>query len=527
MGLLDRMFAARSTAPPDPHKESGRSMLFGLPASGVRVDEDRSLNYSAVWSAVSMISKTMGIVSWQVNERQDGRRERLFDDPLARLLNVEPNPEMTPQTLKQTLAVNALLWGIGYAEIERNGSGRPVALWPIPSRLVTPKRTESGALVYEAEGEDGVKIPIPDRDMFAPIGISFDGVTPISPIQRARESVAMGIAMEQYGASFFGNDARPSFVLTAPEKLSDKAVENMRDWVKRNHGGPRNSWKPGILEQGTTIKEVGMPNDDAQFLESRKFQIGEIARWFNIPPHKIGDMERATFNNIDSRERMYVTEAVLPWARSFEEEANRKLVTPSRRGRIFTKFDLNSLMRGDVQTRGEFYNTLFNVGAFSPNDIRTLEDMNPVPGGNQRMVPGNMVPLTQAGSQMQPTTAMHTVFASSAERVLCKEEKAVNRTLDKEGLDAVERFYSRHQEEIVETFQAPVEALAAQLNMSMPTGLLKRWASEHCHAAVDRVTEADDPKAALAEWCGRSNDMASELIELIADAYTETEQGAQ
>lgn len=498
-------------------------MLFGLPSSGVRVDEDRSLNYSAVWAAVSMIARTMGIVSWQVHERQDGRRERLFDDPLARLLNVEPNSEMTPQTLKQTLAVNALLWGIGYAEIERNGAGRPIALWPIPSRYVTPRRTESGALIYEAEGEDGVKVPIPDRDMFAPIGISFDGVTPISPIQRARESVAMGIAMEQYGASFFGNDARPSFILTAPEKLSDKAVENMRDWVNRNHGGPRNKWKPGILEQGTTIKEVGMPNDDAQFLESRKFQIGEIARWFSIPPHKIGDMERATFNNIDSRERMYVTEAVLPWARGFEEEGNRKLVASNRRGRVFTKFDLNSLMRGDVQTRGEFYNTLFNIGAFSPNDVRVLEDMNPVRGGNQHMVPGNMVPLTQAGSQMQPAAAMHTVFASTAERVLAKEEKAVGRSLDKDGLEGVARFYSRHQDELVETFRPCVEALASQLGMEVPTGLLKRWATEHCHAAFDRITEAEDAKAELAQWCGRANDMAAELIDSISDAYAETE----
>jgi len=496
-------------------------MIFGLPSSGVRVDEDTSLNYSAVWAAVSMISNTLGIVSWQVFERGDGRRERLFDDPIARLLNVEPNSEMTPQTFKQTLALNALLWGQPYAEIERNGAQRPVALWPIPSRSVEPFRKQNGTLWYSVTQDEGETVEIPARNMFSPVGLSFDGITGISPIRRARESISMGLAMEKYGASFFGNDARPSYVLETPERLSDKAEQNLKEWLQSNHGGPHRSWKPGILEQGTQLKTIGMPNDDAQFLESRKFQISEVARWFNIPPHKIGDLERATFSNIDSRERMYVTEAVLPWARSFEEEANRKLVPESRRGRIFTKFSLNSLMRGDVQTRSAFYNTMFNIGAFSPNDIRQLEDMNPVRGGNVRLVPGNMTTLQQAGQQVSaPQQAMFDVFTDVADRMLRKQYKAVTRAANKDEdfAQLMGEFYDSHQDELREAFEAPAESLAKQHGCTAPMDAVGRWAREHCRNAIEIMQAAEDKEAAIREWTERTNDVASEVIDIITES---------
>lgn len=508
---------SRAVKPSDPQKQGG-SMLFGLPKAGIRVDEDVALNYSAVWAAVSMIAHTLGIVSWQVFERRDGRRERLFDHRVAELLNVRPNEEMTPQTFKQTLAVNALLWGACYAEVDRNGRGEPMALYPIPSKHVTPARKDSGRLYYEVEQEHGDTVEIRMENMFAAVGLSFDGIVGVSPIQRARESISMGLAMESYGASFFGNDARPSFVLETDNKLSEKAESNLKDWINRNHGGPNRKWKPGVLEEGLSIKQVGMPNDDAQFLESRKFQIGEIARWFNIPPHKIGDLERATFNNIDSRERMFVTEAILPWARSLEEEANRKLIMPGNRGRLFTKFQLNSLMRGDVQTRSQFYTAMFNVGAFSPNDIRILEDMNPVRGGDVRVVPGNMVTLDQAGTQMAPQQAMFDVFANIADRMLRREQKAVVAASGKEDFhNWVGEWYESHHEHLLKEFRPAAEALAQQCGGSVEHEALHQWATNHCLAAADRIKHSDDIEATMHEWSGRSRDVAGEVIDTVSE----------
>lgn len=529
--ILDNLFA-RSTTPSDPSNQGG-SMLFGLPKSGIRVDEDISLNYSAVWAAVSMIAHTMGIVSWQVHERREGRRERVFDSPLARLLNVEPNSEMGPQALKQSLAVNALLWGVGYAEIERNGRGQPIALWPIPSRMVEPFRKQNNSLWYAVKNDDGGEVEIPARDMFAPIGLSFDGVTGISPIQRARESVSMGLAMERYGASFFGNDARPSFVLQAPEKLSEKAEQNLREWLQRNHGGPNKSWKPGVLEQGVQLKEIGMPNDDAQFLESRRFQVDEIARWFNVPPHKLAEMDRATFSNIDSRERMYITEAVLPWGKAFEEEANRKLINSASRGQFYTKFDFNTLMRGDVSTRSEFYNTMFNIGAFSPNDVRMKEDMNPVANGDQHMVPGNMVPLRQAGSQMAPQQAMFDVFLDAAERMLRKEYKAITRALDNKTINESEyqswllNFYKQHSDDMIQAFTPSVEALINTCDAPFPTQAVTRCVSDHCSAALDRLDAADDMRQAVYEWSQRGRDVASQMIDAVTEAIGDDNADAE
>lgn len=514
--IFDRLFSRAVT--PEASHSGNRSLIFGLPSAGVRVDEDVSLNYSAVWAAVSMIAHTMGIVSWQVHRREDGRRERLFDDPLARLLNVTPNSEMPPQAFKQTLAVNALLWGQAFAEVERNGAGRATQLWPIPSRMVEPRRTETNRLFYRVTPDDGQAVDIPAEDMFAPIGLSFDGVNGISPIQRARESVSMGLAMEKYGASFFGNDARPSFVLETDQKLSEKAEQNIREWAQRNHGGPGRSWKPGVFEQGISLKTIGMPNDDSQFLESRQFQVKEIARWFNIPPHKIAEMSDATFSNIDSRERMYVTEAVMPWARAFEEEANRKLIPGAQRGRIFTKFDFNSLMRGDVQTRTEHYNTMFNIGAFSPNDIRRLEDMNPIRGGNQHMVPGNMVPLRQAGSQMQPQQAMFDVFLDVADRMLRKQYKAVSRMAGKDDCaERVREFYASHRDELCEAFSAPVESLAKQHQAAAPYQAVAQWAGSHCESAVDRLLVSGDIEATIKDWTQQSREMATEVIEAVSE----------
>lgn len=516
------VLAARTTERESPRQ---RHLLFERPASGIIIpDEDKALTYSAVWAAVSMIANTLAVVNWKVMERSDRGQFRLFDDPIARLLNTAPNQDMTPSTFRRVMALFALLWGNGYAEIDRPAPNQaPNNLWPIHPARVKPQYNDAGALVYEIN--NGTEKPpiIPARNMFNVVGMSNDGITGYSPIRVARESMAMGLAMENFGASFFGNDARPGFVLQAPEKLSEKAEENIREWLEKNHGGPNRKWRPGILEQGIELKEIGIPPEDAQYIESRKFQVTEVARWFNIPPHKIRDLSNATFSNIDSQERMFVTEAVLPWARAFEEEANRRLVPLSRRGRVHTKFDFTPLIRGDVKTRGEFYNTLFQVGAFSPNDIRMKEDMNPVPGGDVRMVPGNMTTLGQAGTQMGPSS-YYDIFRDAAARMQRKEHRAATQAHErKETAKRLAAFYESHRQHMVEAFQPAAVSLAKTTGFDAGPMIeaLQSWAREYCTTAFDTLIEADD--ATIQEWTGSADNMASRVIEVLTEVADSTD----
>ena len=384
MKLMSWITRARKTVPQD----SGPT-FFRRSSARVLVNEDTALSYAAFWAAVRLISETMACLSWHVHRRlRNGGSELQTDNPIDRLIHVQPNPEMCSFTFRELMQSWVLTWGNGYAEIQRDERGRPVALWPIEPWRVEAGHTENGSeIVYEVTNQSSDKVVLPARDVLHIKGMSPDGLRGYSVIAIAREAVGLGIATERFGASFFGNGSRPAGVLEYPNTLSPEALERLRESWEMVHKGAGNANKTAILENGVTFKPMAIPPNDAQFLETRKFQIDEIARIFRIPPHLLGSLDRATFSNI-TEQNVEWSRSIIPWAKRWEQESTRKLLG---RNALFTRMNLDTLLRGDIKTRYEAYKVGREWGWLSANDILRLEDKNPIgPNGDIYLVPMNM-----------------------------------------------------------------------------------------------------------------------------------------
>jgi HK97 family phage portal protein len=385
--------------------------LFADPpvTSGVAVNEQTALNYSAVWAAVQRISGDVGSLPLVLYRRVGDGKEPLRDHPTYRLLHDQPNPDMTAVVFRETLQAHLLTWGNAYAEIEWRGDGRPYALWPIEPNRVTPERTKGGGLRYKVQGYDKADVYFAPEDMLHIPGLGFDGTCGYSVIQKARESIGLGIAMERFGGAFFGNGTTFGGILTHPGRLSELARKNIRDSFNAKHQGVQRAHHFGLLEEGMTYTPLGVPPDDAQFLETRRFQVAEIARWYQLPPHMLGDLERATFSNIEQQQIDYHTGTLRRWLVRWEQEINRKLVL--QQGTQFVEHVIDGLLRGDIESRYAAYAVGRQWGWLSADDVRSKENMNPLPSdaGKIYLVPINMAPADRINEvidkQVEPTPA--------------------------------------------------------------------------------------------------------------------------
>lgn len=375
------------------------------PVAGVYVDEDVALTYAAVWICCRVIAEAISAMPWHVMQKDGQTRRRLDGHPADWLMHVAPNPELSAYTFRETLLFWALTWGNGYAEIERDGSLRPIALWPIEPDRVRPKRDESGALVYDVSNSSSGRAIIPARDMFHLRGPGWNGLQGYSPIELARESISLGLACEKFGSAFFGNGASPGGVLEAPEtfELSPAAKKILLEEWNAVHRGPGNFGKVAYLDGGMKYKPITIPPEDAQFLETRQHQVLEICRWYKVPPHKVYELTRATYNNVEQQQIEFLTETLVPWIVRLEQEADAKLLGPYQRGRIYTKIKPEALLRGDLKSRYDAYAVGRQWGWLSINDVRALEDLDPIPnGGDEYLTPLNM---REAGADMTPEPA--------------------------------------------------------------------------------------------------------------------------
>lgn len=358
--------------------------------AGVHVNEDTALTHAAVWACVRIIAETLGALPWRAHQRTVAGSE-IQDGTLDYLLHVEANPDTAAQTWRETLVAHALLWGNGYAEIERDMRGEAWNLWQIAPDKLKADRTADGRLWYIQDGAPVLEA----RNVFHLRGLGFDGLTGYSPIRLAARSIGVGVALDTMAASTFANGAAPSLAIVQKEgkALSAEAVQNMLKVWEIRFQGPANGHKVGYLDAGMEIQQLGMPMDDLQFLESRKFQVSEVARWFRVPPHKLADLERATFSNIEHQALEFVSDTLVPWVRRLETEAQVKLIGRNNRaGRVYTKINMAGLLRGDLASRYQAYATGRQWGWLSANDVRELEDLNRIPGGDDYLAPVNMVP---------------------------------------------------------------------------------------------------------------------------------------
>ncbi len=432
MGRLRRLFGFGRAKPSEAQPRHG---LFWQMAAGEAVTEATALTYSAVWAAQRLISEAWAGLPWHHFERsRDGRGRQRIETDLDYLLSTAWNPEQSAFDARQFVCSCALLWGNGYAEIERALNGSPMALWPIHPERMQPRRDDSGGIVYRVDG----RVDIPANDVFHLRGPG-NGLAGYSVVSMAAQSIGGGIAGDKFASAFFANGTNVSSVLTTPEMLNDEAVAGIQHSLSAFRGA-KNRGKTLILDQGKKFETVGMPLADAQFLEQRRFTVEDIARWFRVPPHKIGHLERAHFNNVESLNIDFVTDSLLPWVQRGEQEAQRKLIRRDRRRR-FTKMNVNGLLRGDMAGREAFYRGLFGIGALSPNDIRELEDMNPVTDGDVYLAPLNMQPLAAAAEPPQePEPAEAPDLTPVVEEALARVEayavKIVTRADKAEKLEA-------------------------------------------------------------------------------------------
>jgi HK97 family phage portal protein len=371
-------------------------LTAGAPsAAGVSVTPENSLRYTAVLACVRVLAEGVASLPCILYERQrDGGKTRATAHRLYSLLHDAPNPVQTAFEFYEIGMAQALLWGNFYAEIDWDQRGQVRGLWPLPAWRMTPLWNRGGK-VYELRDEFGKPDYLADYQVLHVPGFGFDGTAGRSMITLAREAVALGIAAQQFGSAFFGNGARPGVVLEHPGQLSDEAFGHITSSWNAQHQGLSNAHRVAILEEGMKLQTLGVPPEDAQFLETRQFQRSEIAAIFRVPPHMIGDLERATFSNIEQQSQDFLTNTLQPWLRRWEQRLARSLLIGAERQQYFAEYLVDALLRGDTATRYAAYAVGRQWGWLSVNDVRSRENMNPVDGGDQYLVPMNMTPADE------------------------------------------------------------------------------------------------------------------------------------
>lgn len=432
MGIFSRLFRARDK-PQNKTVGSSFSFLMGGSTSGKSVTERSSMQMTAVYACVRILSEAIAGLPLQLfRYKEGGGKERATDKNLYRLLHDEPNPEMTSFVFRETLMTHLLLWGNAYAQIIRNGKGEVIALYPLMPNKMSVDRDEKGQLYYtysraneEAATMTGNTVILKPSDVLHIPGLGFDGLVGYSPIAMAKNAIGMAIACEEFGAKFFANGAAPSGVLEHPGTIKDPA--KVRDSWNSTFGGSANSGKVAVLEEGMKYTPISISPEQAQFLETRKFQINEIARIFRVPPHMVGDLEKSSFSNIEQQSLEFVKYTLEPWVVRWEQALSRALLSITEKPTYFFKFNLEGLLRGDYQSRMNGYAIARQNGWMSANDIRELENQDRIPaeeGGDLYLINGNMLPLKKAGAYAEKGKEDKTENEESASEEVLDVEKS-------------------------------------------------------------------------------------------------------
>ena len=467
--------------------------------SGVSVTELSAMRATAVFACVRLISGTIASLPLPVYRRLTPRgKERVPDEPSYYLLHTRPNPEISSYVWRQLSVAHLLLWGNAYSEIEYL-NGEPVAFWPIPPWKVRPKRTKRGHKWYEITNDAGQATTLPAWKILHFPNVTLNGMTGMSCIRAGAEAIGLSLAAEEFGARFFGEGANMGGVVEHPGKLSPQAHEGLKKDINEKYTGLGRAHRIMLLEEGMKYQRVGIPPNEAQFLETRKFQVAEIGRLFGISQlHKIGDLERATFSNIEEQNIDFVVDTIRPLIVNMEQEINYKLYAKKP---FFAEFVIDGLLRGNITNRYQSYATARQWGWMNADDIRELENMNPLPDGQGQiyLVPMNMIPADQAALPIlkEPTAkqdddrigkkspekrhdnrmallrartakSYEQIFLDAAQKVMTREKTHVLKALEKHLGDRslssfddwLEDFYREFKPFVAQTMKPAIIALA-------------------------------------------------------------------
>jgi HK97 family phage portal protein len=485
--------------------------------AGERVSPATALTLSTWLACIRNIAEDIGKLPFELYQVKTGGRTLATSHPARSIMSIAPNPEISAMTFRETLTGWALGWGNGYAEIERDAAGAPVALWPIHPWRVRIQRV-NGAIVYDVYAADLISsnvkaVRLEARDVLHIRGFGDDPLCGLSTARMAAEAIGLSLAAQTFGAAFFGNGATLGLTLEHPGKLSEPAQVRLRESWAKAHAGADNAHKLSILEEGMKANRVTVPPDEAQFIESRAFQIHEIARFFRMPVHKIQMMDRATFSNIEQQSIEYVVDCLQPWMTRWEQECQRKLIDARDVDMYIVRHTVVELMRGDSTARSNYYRTMISTGVMTPNEAREMESMNrskdpsadslymqgamstlerivegppaPVaPGGapdasakaadKEEADPAKPAPPTGAkDSASQQAALMRPVFADAEARCRRKEESAIANAMRKHTTQAmfapwVATFYAEHRRYLFDAFSPACVALGNSILANRP-----------------------------------------------------------
>ena len=496
--------------------------------AGVTVNPQTAVGLASYYACMRAISEDVGRLPLITYKRMGRGKDRQTGHYLYPMLHDAPNDMMTSMALRETMTQHAMGWGDGYGKMRRATGGRVRAIEPMHPSRVTIERSATSVQYRIAGSEFEDEHVVQDKDMIHIHGLGDDGIRGYSVATIAAESLGLSIGAQTYGSTFFGNGTTINGVLEHPESLTDEALKHLRESWSDRHGGPANAHKPAILEEGMQWKQIGVPPEDAQFLETRQFQTEEVCRWFRITPHKIQHLLHATYSNVEHLALDYVNDTLMPWLVRWEQEINRKLF--AREPDVFAEHLVDGLLRGDTTARGEYYTKRFHLGTLSQNDIRELENENPIEDGDTYYIPANLVrtedaaegnaqtapaaaiPEPGTGGQPQPDPQvpnsarvdLRPVAEDAVDRFMRKETKAASRAHGRYKGNRVAfqewegKFYAEHVAFVAATLQPVLTVMGAP--RAAPD--IAAW---HCHNSRTRLAQRwADLDAELKTWDARN-----------------------
>jgi HK97 family phage portal protein len=502
--------AKRNTAP-----QQIQQPFFSLqkPVAGMAVNDDTASRYSGYACCERIITETVAYLPWHVFQRGGSKRVPVSDHPLDYVLYMHPNDELAPFYFKELMQRNVLRFGNFYAEVERNRSGEVIALWPIEPHRVQMQRDQKGRIYYEVSNSGFPDSTIKPADMLHIRGPSKDGLIGLGILEQARESISLGMGAHAFGASFLGNGAMPSLLITNVEnksKIDKDGVKNLLNkWNRRNKGANKMRGTE-YLDGGLDVKEFGFSAKDAQFIETANFGILDMCRWFRLPPHKLAILDKATWANIEPQNIDFVTDAIVPNVSRAENSANHTLLR--KQGvNYYTKVNVMGLLRGDSAARKEYYKDLFAMGAIDIDEIREFEDMDALENnGDLRVVPSNMTTLERMKSGVltndkQKSASIGALIQETCRDLTKAELVRVKKFSIETSQEDIARVYVSHAQRCVDKFRN-VAALALEEFGKNPEGIeekLKVFFSDYAAQSADDLYNAiikDENKMLLKSW---------------------------
>jgi HK97 family phage portal protein len=476
MGIISGMERRMALGPMDDSWYAPGGFFYGgggglQTKTGTQISETSALQLAIIWCCIKVLSEDSASLPLHLYRRiSGGGRERATDNSLYALLHDQPNPEMTAMSFREAYMSHLLSWGNAYAEkvYGRGSVSRAFVeqLWPIPPNRVTPKRDQQNQITYHISmaGTGKPDVILSKEKVLHTPGLSFDGIKGYSPIAYHREAIGLGKALEEFGELYFGQGTHPGVIISHPGKLSPEGHQNLKASLAEAHSGLGKSHRLMLLQEAMKVEKIGIPNDEAQWLESRSYQNIDIgSRIYRLPPQMYGEYDKAsTYASAEQFNIDYVVKTLRSWLVRLEQSFNMSLIPEQYRADLYFEHAIGGLLRGDSAARASFYRELFQVGGITPNQIAEMENWNPIgPEGDKRFVPLNMVPLDQAGrSEPEPPTgeqnrskyqerlvsAYQRLLGGAIEKIIKQEEQRVG-WLKKNGGD-IDEFYRKFPEYI-------------------------------------------------------------------------------